>query len=75
MIKAAFYERTGPAAEVLHLGVRPVPQPGLGEVRVRVYASAVNPADFSLSATRKESNVMAAMTRIYLKSPTNQNWW
>jgi hypothetical protein len=35
----------------------------------------VNPADFSLSATRKELNVMVATTGIYLKSPTNQNWW
>jgi NADPH:quinone reductase len=52
MMKAAFYERTGPAAEVLHLGERPVPQPGLGEVRVRVHASAVNPADCNRRAGR-----------------------
>ena len=36
-------------------------------------APAVKPADLSLSATRKESNVMVAMARIYLKSLSTQN--
>lgn len=42
---AVWYERTGPAAEVLELGeIGPSP-PGVGEVQVRVHASGVNPSD------------------------------
>lgn len=42
---AAWYERQGPAAEVLQVGEMPAPQPGPGEVRVRVNLSGVNPGD------------------------------
>jgi NADPH2:quinone reductase len=44
-MKAAWYERKGPAREVLRLGERPTPEPAAGEVRVRVARSAVNPSD------------------------------
>lgn len=44
-MRAAFYERTGPAREVLTLGELPDPEPGPGEVRVRVAWSGVNPSD------------------------------
>ena len=44
-MRAAWYERTGPAADVLVVGEMPDPEPGFGEVRVRVYASGVNPGD------------------------------
>jgi NADPH2:quinone reductase len=44
-MKAVWYDRQGPAAEVLQLGELPTAQPGPGQVRVRVRASAVNPAD------------------------------
>lgn len=44
-MKAVWYERKGPAREVLQFGERPTPQPGPGEVRVRVHISAVNPSD------------------------------
>ncbi len=44
-MKAVFYDRQGPAAEVLTFGDMPDPQPGTGEVRVRLHASGVNPAD------------------------------
>ncbi|HWI82880.1 NADPH:quinone reductase [Ramlibacter sp.] len=44
-MQAAFYEATGPAREVLHLGQMELPQPGPGEVRVRVVCSGVNPSD------------------------------
>jgi NADPH2:quinone reductase len=44
-VKAAWYERKGPAREVLQVGEMPMPQPAPGEVRVRVHASAVNPSD------------------------------
>jgi len=44
-MKAAFYDRTGPAAQVLQLAELPDPQPGPGEVRVRLRWSGVNPSD------------------------------
>jgi NADPH2:quinone reductase len=44
-MQAAFYERTGPAAEVLQLAELPDPQPGPGELRVRLRWSGVNPSD------------------------------
>lgn len=42
---AVFYERTGPAAEVLQLGQLAEPVPGPGELRVRLRWSGVNPSD------------------------------
>lgn len=42
---AVWYERCGPAAEVLQLGDLPRPEPGPGEVLVRVAWSGVNPHD------------------------------
>jgi NADPH:quinone reductase len=44
-MQAAYYERTGAASEVLMVGSVPDPQPGPGEVRVRLRWSGVNPAD------------------------------
>ena len=44
-MRAVWYERCGPAAEVLSYGERPTPVAGPGEVRVRLEASGVNPAD------------------------------
>ena len=44
-MKAAVYERTGPAAEVLRVVDIERPEPGPGEVRVRVHVSGVNPTD------------------------------
>jgi NADPH2:quinone reductase len=44
-MKAAFYERQGKASDVLRLGDFPVPQPGPGEVRVKIRASGLNPSD------------------------------
>jgi NADPH2:quinone reductase len=51
-MKAIWYDRQGPAGEVLQFGELPTPQPGPGEVRVRLYASAVNPADANRRAGR-----------------------
>src|SRR3954452_5994299 len=42
---APCYERPGPAAEVLEVGEMAAPDPGPGEVRVRVRLSGVNPGD------------------------------
>lgn len=44
-MKVAYYEQTGPAADVLVLGDMPDPEPGEGEVRVRTQWSGVNPSD------------------------------
>ncbi|MEZ5834033.1 MAG: NADPH:quinone reductase [Dongiaceae bacterium] len=44
-MKAAFYDRNGPADEVLQVAELPMPSPGPGEVLVRVKASGVNPSD------------------------------
>lgn len=44
-MRAVWYDRHGPAAEVLQLGERPDPLPKPGELRVRLHASGVNPAD------------------------------
>jgi NADPH:quinone reductase len=44
-MKAGWYERNGPAREVLTVGELPTPQPAPGEVRVRIAASGVNPSD------------------------------
>ena len=44
-MKAAWYERKGPAREVLVLGEIDRPAPAAGEVLVRVRASGVNPSD------------------------------
>jgi NADPH:quinone reductase len=45
-MKAALYRRTGPAAEVLRVEEVERPQPGPGEVLVRVHASGINPTDY-----------------------------
>jgi NADPH2:quinone reductase len=45
-VKAAWYDRYGPAAEVLTVGELERPAPGAGEVLVRVTVSAVNPTDW-----------------------------
>src|SRR3954449_13105038 len=42
---AAWYERAGPAAEVLEVGGMADPQSGPGEVRVRLTFSGINPGD------------------------------
>ena len=44
-MKAVWYDRQGSAAEVLIYGELPTPEAGPGEVRVRLKASGVNPAD------------------------------
>jgi NADPH:quinone reductase len=44
-MKAAWYDRNGPAREVLQVGALPEPAPGRGEVLVRVHVSGVNPSD------------------------------
>jgi NADPH2:quinone reductase len=44
-MKAAWYEKQGPAREVLVVGEMPDPIPAAGEVRIRISASGINPGD------------------------------
>ena len=44
-MKAAWYEKQGPAKDVLVVGEMPDPHPAAGEVRIRVAASGINPGD------------------------------
>ncbi len=44
-MKAAYYERNGSARDVMRVGEVPTPQPGPGEVRVKLATSGVNPSD------------------------------
>jgi NADPH:quinone reductase len=45
-MRAAVYDRLGPAAEVLRVVEIDRPEPGPGQVRVRVEASGINPTDW-----------------------------
>jgi NADPH2:quinone reductase len=47
-MRAVYYEKKGPAAKVLALGEVPDPQPGPGEVRVKLKVSGINPTDTKL---------------------------
>jgi NADPH:quinone reductase len=49
-MRAAVYDRTGPAGEVLRIADVPRPEPGPGEVRVRIHVSGVNPTDWKSRA-------------------------
>ena len=44
-MKAAWYSSFGTAEEVLKIGEFETPEPEAGEVKIRVYASGVNPSD------------------------------
>jgi NADPH2:quinone reductase len=44
-MQAAWYDRQGPAAEVMQTGEMPTPQPGPSEVLVKMRLSAINPGD------------------------------
>lgn len=44
-MKAVWYEQPGEAETVLHYGEIETPNPGSGEIRVRIHVSGVNPSD------------------------------
>lgn len=56
-MRAAFYEKNGPAREVLKVGDVPTPEPGPGEVRVRIAFSGVNPSDVKARAGSRKITV------------------
>jgi NADPH:quinone reductase len=49
-MRAAIYDRTGAARDVLRIAETPTPRPGPGEVRVRLAWSGVNPSDVKTRA-------------------------
>lgn len=51
-MKAAWFERTGTAKDVLIVGELPTPDLNAGEVRVRLHSSGVNPSDVKARAGR-----------------------
>ncbi len=57
-MKAVWYERFGPADEVLSYGEMADPVAGPGEVLVRLHASGVNPSDVKLRAGARAGAVM-----------------
>jgi NADPH2:quinone reductase len=44
-MRAAWFDRFGPAREVLQVGEQPTPSPAAGEVLVRLATSGINPSD------------------------------
>ncbi len=52
-MRAGWYERTGPARDVIETGDMPRPEPGPGEVLVRLHASGINPSDYKRRANTK----------------------
>jgi NADPH2:quinone reductase len=45
---AVFYSEQGPARDVLRVGNQTTPEPGAGEVRVKLRTSGVNPSDWKV---------------------------
>ena len=56
-MQAAYFEKYGPATEVLKVGERETPNPGPGEVRVRMHASGVNPSDVKKRAGSQSAGI------------------
>jgi NADPH2:quinone reductase len=54
-MRAAYYEKNGPAAEVLKVAEVEMPQPGPGEVRVKLRFSGVNPSDVKARAGSRKA--------------------
>jgi NADPH2:quinone reductase len=55
---AVWFEKKGSAHEVLAKGEMPDPQPGAGDVRVRVHVSGVNPSDTKTRSGFRGQNKM-----------------
>lgn len=55
-MRAGWYDRPGPASEVITVGQMSSPAPNPGEVLVRVHASGINPSDY-----KRRGNTKAAL--------------
>lgn len=53
---AGWFERCGPADEVIQIGDMPTPEAGPGEILVRLHASGINPSDY-----KRRGNAKAAI--------------
>ena len=62
-MKAVWYERFGPAEEVLTLGEMDAPEPGPGEVRVRVHGIVGLVHSHIRSAWRAYRSVISEMEK------------
>src|SRR5271157_4788277 len=60
-MKAAYYVEQGPARDVLKVGDRPTPEPGPGEVRVKLRTSGVNPSDWKVRRGGYGRGLMATL--------------
>ena len=58
-MRAAWFERRGPAREVLVVGVMPDPLPGPGEVRIAVEVSGLSPGDVKKRSDWQGSTAMS----------------
>ncbi|MBX6427275.1 MAG: NADPH:quinone reductase [Variibacter sp.] len=56
-MRAAYYEQNGAARDVLRVGEMDTPEPGPGEVRVKVVFSGVNPSDVKARAGSRKITV------------------
>jgi NADPH2:quinone reductase len=61
-MKAVWYERIGPARDVLVYGDMPTPQAGAGEIRIRLEAAGINPADAHRRGARTEMEYPRVIT-------------
>ena len=52
-MRAGWYEKTGPATEVVKIGDMADPVPAAGEILVRLHASGINPSDYKRRANTK----------------------
>ncbi len=52
-MRAGWFEKTGPAAEVIAVGDMDKPVAGPGEVLIRLHASGINPSDYKRRANAK----------------------
>lgn len=52
-MRAGWFEKTGPAAEVIVVGDMDKPAAGPGEVLIRLHASGINPSDYKRRANAK----------------------
>jgi NADPH2:quinone reductase len=57
-MKAAWYERKGTGPEIFQVGELETPQPGPGEVRVRLAFAGVNPSDYKRRDPRRNGEAM-----------------
>jgi NADPH:quinone reductase-like Zn-dependent oxidoreductase len=62
-MRAAYYEKNGSARDVLRVAEVETPQPGPGEVRIKLKTSGVNPSDVKAREGQAERVGRAARRR------------